>query len=429
MSKPLAWLVAAILALTSAATLSGGAGVPGVADRAAGNAAASADLVPAIEYTLLAGQFNLVTVRPDEVFFTAGGNCLGRLDAAARENSLLCRQGTGASVWDLQPDAAGNLWFSARDANAVGFFQPSLGTFTEWRPACNGAVYGMDVDEQSGDVWFTCSGAALLYRLQPATNQLTSWAVSPYTCCYDVDWDPATASLWFVAQGCGSQGVGRLQPASDRVTVWSPPSGDSRPCAPRVSGGSVWFAERGSAANAIAELLPASNTLREYRIPLANADASTCLPVGDSIWFTGWGSDLIGRLHPPSAQPTITSLTPVSLVAQRSVSTLQSTRYAPAETYSAAAPAITTNLTRTVSGGFTLYRHPWTGIHPSGLALDASSAYLWYGTTQGKRIGRIATGLQPPTPSPTATHTRTPTRTVTPGPIRVRLYLPVILRP
>jgi streptogramin lyase len=160
-------------------------------------------------------------------------------------------------------DATGKVWFTMPSTNAIGRYDPSTATVTQWPvPTAGSGPWGLTIDS-SGTIWFT----------EHYVNKIASF-------------DPASRSFREIAT----------------------PATNSNPYGITVDDSdNVWFTENNDAVALIGEYTK-SGTLNEYKIR-SGATAGTGLTPhlvtidasGNPWWSEGWVSS-IGRLLVGSAQ-------------------------------------------------------------------------------------------------------------------------------
>jgi hypothetical protein len=127
----------------------------------------------------------------------------------------------------------------------------------------------------------------------------------------------------------------------------------------------------------------------------------------------GGDANLVGKLEPAAGRPIVSTQSATVYTSTQTSLTIVPSSYIVTPTVSQA--TVTTNtLQGTLTDGFSLYTLPSANEMPAGVAVDAAQANLWYAAREVGRMGRISLNAQEPatpTASPTATHTPTPTRT------------------
>ncbi len=123
------------------------------------------------------------------------------------------------------------VFFSEYASNAIGRFDSSNNTFTEWPLGARSNPVGIYVDENN-DIWFAESGRDIIGRLSPSSNVLTEWTLpgattspgspllKPWGIYVQVVPTPAGSNrfVWFTQSA--SNKIGRLEANSNRLTTW-----------------------------------------------------------------------------------------------------------------------------------------------------------------------------------------------------------------
>jgi streptogramin lyase len=409
--------------------------------------------------------------RPDEDFSIGGGVMPIRTIAAAAgitillsllvAASLSLAGGTmyreasltsGGAVYEVNTDAAGNLFISDSGAGEIWRLQPATGAYTKYlglpypsdaRPDGAGNIWWTDWDETlgrinvladtvttweiepsqleqtlgglaldgAGRVWIAThsyySTGAVLYRFDPQTGEL---------CGYE--WEGGSSSdyilyeagrIWLGDQG--KQRIVRFHPAAgqNQVKWWSLPGGLSPKGMAIDAAGRLWWADPG--ADALASLDPGNGRVTSYSLPVGS-DPFMLTPDGGRAWYTTL-SGSAGALDPASASGTVATATTGSLTTSASCRSLGS---GATTTVSAAHGALTwgtpAELTPVLDGGgWTIYQLP-DGAALYGIAQSSDS--LWVADNGRQKLARIEPAHMPtPTPTSTPTATNTPTNTPT----------------
>ena len=186
----------------------------------------------------------------------------------------------GAYPHTLRFDAAGHIWFTLSKSNHLAEFDPATAQFTYHRlppgdPAEIGLSipipYGCDVSP-GGTIWFSQLFGQRVGRLDPATNDITVWKPPFYgprrlrVGADDVVWVP----------GYGSGVLGRFDPTIERWKVYDLPTGiagppgygrSEEPYALNVNRqtGDVWIT--GSASDTLIRFQPRGERFSAYPVP------------------------------------------------------------------------------------------------------------------------------------------------------------------
>lgn len=346
------------------------------------NAASLAEIVTITEYNLPISPTNLLINQAGDIWFSSfRGNAIGKLDVTNEKISVYSRQNDDGNVWGVKQTSAGTVWYTTVNADPndiVGKFEPSMNMFFEWSISGSYANLGLETDSATGDVWFASRGdVAGIYRLSPATNNITAWSTTPFTDTYDLDID-ADGNIWFTVQPEGNQGVVRLNPNNDQMTVWEMPVAGSRPFRlVALSSNEIWFTEIATITNSIAQLMPSTNTLNEFRIPVSDSLPTDLLKDGNKLSFGLSGANSVGQLNVSSGFPTKTVLSPIALLATRTRSSIMPSNYA-ASILTTPATLMTKSVFNTGFSAFTIFTLPTDGGRPFGVTLESSTKNIWF---------------------------------------------------
>jgi virginiamycin B lyase len=209
-----------------------------------------------------------------------------------------------SNVGLMQPavDAQGNVWVGEMNANRLGRLNSRTGVVISWTPP--GAQYGImttTVDAQ-GDVWFAEQNANYIGRFDPRQQMfrlfpLGAWKGSPLG-PQDLHFD-GRGLLWFTAAEGGA--IGRLDPRTGAFRLWPIPSSPSTLTVTPT--GRVWFGADG----AIGTLDPATGQITLYALPNPQAQVfSMATDTAGRVWFTEVLPGKLGTFDP--ATGTLTEL-------------------------------------------------------------------------------------------------------------------------
>jgi virginiamycin B lyase len=154
----------------------------------------------------------------------------------------------------VAPD--GSIFISVMSGNRVARFNPRAQTFREWDMPPGHRPHGVLVDKQ-GIVWTT---------------------------------------------GNGNGTIGRLDPASGRITEFKTPSGGGGPHTLVITddGGTVWFTLQ--SGNKVASLDAKSGKITEYQT--SGGPYGLALDQAGNVWFCRMGDNKMGKLDPRSGKMT-----------------------------------------------------------------------------------------------------------------------------
>src|SRR5205809_7493391 len=117
--------------------------------------------------------------------------------------------------------------------------------------------------------------------------------------------DPAVGAdgiVWYTDQA--NSYIGRLDPATGKVTDYATPTPSSGPHGIVVApDGGVWYT--GNFTARLGRLDPATGAIKEYLLPSEARDPHTPLFHAGKVWFTAQGANLYGVLDPASGSAKI----------------------------------------------------------------------------------------------------------------------------
>src|SRR3954464_15730340 len=157
---------------------------------------------------------------------------------------------------DPAPAPDGSIYISVMSGNKVARFDPKSATFKEWDMPAGHRPHGVLVDK-TGTVWTT---------------------------------------------GNGNGTIGKLDPATGRVTEYKTPSGRGGPHTLVITddGGTIWFTMQ--SGDKVASLDTKSGAIREY--PTSGGPYGIALDKGGNVWFCRMGDNKLGKLDPRTGRMT-----------------------------------------------------------------------------------------------------------------------------
>jgi len=236
-------------------------------------------------------------------------NKLGRVDpktGAMREYTLKTPH---TAPHGLTEDKDGNIWFTGNFIGIIGKLDPKTGLTTEYPLPDPKAIDAHTlVFDHDGILWFTVQQANKVGRLDPKTGEIKlttpptdkarpyGMAVDSKNVVYFVEFgankvatidnsmtikeyllpDPGARPrrivigpddmVWYTDFARGF--LGRLDPASGKVTEWQSPSGPkSEPYGIVFTKGAFWYNESGAKPNTIVRFDPQSEKFQTWSIP------------------------------------------------------------------------------------------------------------------------------------------------------------------
>jgi len=236
-------------------------------------------------------------------------NKLGRVDpktGAIREYTLKTPH---TAPHGLTEDKDGNIWFTGNNIGIIGKLDPKTGLTTEYPlPDPQARDAHTLVFDHDGILWFTVQQANRVGRLDPKTGEIKlttpptpkarpyGMAVNSKNVVYFVEFgankvatidnsmtikeyplpDPGARPrriaigpddiVWYTDFARGF--LGRLDPASGKVTEWQSPSGPkSEPYGIVFTKGALWYNESGAKPNTIVRFDPQTEKFQTWSIP------------------------------------------------------------------------------------------------------------------------------------------------------------------
>jgi streptogramin lyase len=186
-------------------------------------------------------------------------------------------------------DAAGVLWFTLGDANAIGRIDPDGTGFEQYSiptPASSPRIIAYGAD---GNMWFSEHATGKIGRITP-DGIVTEFALS------SPDSEPraialsADGNIWVGLFAAGK--IGRITP-DGTLTEFAIPTPDSGPRALAAGpDGNVWFSE--FRTNRIGRITP-SGAITEFELPRPNSGPGDITAGADgNLWFVELGGVMDG---------------------------------------------------------------------------------------------------------------------------------------
>ena len=122
------------------------------------------------------GPYGIAATPAGEVYYSSlGGSYLGAIDGPSGEVATIDPPTDGAGLRRVWSDSSGRLWVAEWFAGQVGVYDPSDGSWREWRlPGDAPMAYAVYVDETDA-VWLTDFGANAIVRFDPVTEAFLSF--------------------------------------------------------------------------------------------------------------------------------------------------------------------------------------------------------------------------------------------------------------
>ena len=243
----------------------------------------------------------------------------------------------GSRPHDVAPAADGGVWYTAQNAEALGWLDPATGETRHIQLGAGSRPHGVIVDDR-GDAWVTDGGLNAIVQVVAATDEVIVYPLPAERA--NANLNTATFDgqgvLWFT----GQNGIyGALNPETGDMEVWdaprgtgpygihTSPSGDVFYASlagsyvgaiaeggrvieldpPTAEQGSrrVWFDSKGRAwvsqwnAGQLAVYDPSDQNWVEYRLPGPDPRAyAVYVDESDIVWVSDFGANAMHRFDP-----------------------------------------------------------------------------------------------------------------------------------
>jgi len=190
----------------------------------------------------------------------------------------------------------------------------------------------------------------------------------------------AQGNVWF-AETAGNK-IGKLDPATGKITEYDIPTPDSQPWAVAIGDdGSVWFTER--SGNKIGRLAPDTGQFSEHDLLTLGAQPVGIATQGIYVWFTMTAVNKLGRLRTSDGRIIeFTSPTPDSAPQDVALNP----RGKPWFTLRQGNKLLFIDIE--THGLYTEFPVPTVNSEPVGLAIDGDVA-IWFTEQAGNKLGRF----------------------------------------
>lgn len=200
---------------------------------------------------------------------------------------------------DVAPDPAdpATVWWTAQGAGALGRLNPATGENKLIPLGAGSQPHGVIIGPD-GAAWVTDSGLNAIVRVDPATE-----AVKPFPLPADtpnINMNTAAFDgqglLWFTGQ---NGYYGRVDPATETVTVWDAPRGRGPYGIDATPAGRIFYASL--AGNHIAEIATTTGIATPIEPPTAGQGARRVWSDAQGvIWVSEYHAGQVGRYDPAS---------------------------------------------------------------------------------------------------------------------------------
>jgi virginiamycin B lyase len=186
----------------------------------------------------------------------------------------------------------GSIYIAVMSGNKVARFDPKMRSFKEWDLPPGHHPHGLLVDRQ-GMVWTTGNGNGTIGRLDPASGRVTEFKTpsgggGPHTLIITDD----QSAIWFTMQS-GNK-VASLQTKTGAIKEY-PSSGGPYGLA-FDHAGNVWFCRMGD--NKMGRLDPKSGQMAEVDMGGGSLPRRVAAAPDGTLWVTLYGNGKLAKLDP-----------------------------------------------------------------------------------------------------------------------------------
>jgi virginiamycin B lyase len=234
-------------------------------------------------------QPNRIVVGPDKaLWFTEEASAASKIGRVTTQGAFTEFQLTAGAEPSHVASALGDVWFSEKGGNDVGFVTPG-GQITYYGTPAQSTSRGLTQGISKTRVWFTEFDANKVAFFDAPTATITEYQIpTPSAEPYDIVKGPDGA-FWFTEYKAS-----KIARVTDQGAFTEYPT----PSAPQglVVGpdGALWFTE--TQASKIGRITTAG-TISEYPTPTANSGPNVITKGPDgALWFTEFSKSRIGRI-------------------------------------------------------------------------------------------------------------------------------------
>ena len=190
----------------------------------------------------------------------------------------------------VAPD--GNIYIAVMSGNKVARFDPKAQSFKEWDLPPGHHPHGLLVDRQ-GMVWTTGNGNGTIGRLDPASGRVTEFKTpsgggGPHTLIITDD----QSTIWFTMQS-GNK-VASLQTKTGAIREYASSGGPYGLAFDHA--GNVWFCRMGD--NKMGRLDPKSGQMAEVDMGGGSLPRRVAAAPDGTLWVTLYGNGKLAKLDP-----------------------------------------------------------------------------------------------------------------------------------
>jgi virginiamycin B lyase len=193
---------------------------------------------------------------------------------------------------DPAPGPDGNIYISVMSGNKVARFDVKTRTFREWEMPSGHRPHGLLVDKQ-GIVWTTGNGNGTIGRLDPATGKVTEYPTpsrggGPHTLVIADD-----GVLWFTLQS--GDKIGRLDTrGGGQITEYKTSGGPYGLALDKA--GNVWFCRMSD--DKLGKLDPTTGQMSELSTGSRSQPRRIATAPDGMLWVTLYGNGKLAKVDP-----------------------------------------------------------------------------------------------------------------------------------
>ena len=193
---------------------------------------------------------------------------------------------------DPAPAPDGSIYISVMSGNKVARFDPKTKTFREWALRAGHRPHGVLVDKQ-GIVWTTGNGNGTIGRLDPASGKITEYKTpsgggGPHTLVITDD----GATIWFTMQS--GDKIGRLDTRTGAIREYKTSGGPYGLALDKA--GNVWFCRMG--ADKMGRLDPKTGKMSEVDTGRGSRPRRVATAPDGMLWVALYGNGKLAKLDP-----------------------------------------------------------------------------------------------------------------------------------
>jgi len=190
----------------------------------------------------------------------------------------------------------GSIYIAVMHGNKIAHFDPRTRTFKEWDLPSGARPHGLLVDRQ-GIVWYTGNGNGTIGRLHPATGKVTEFKTpsgggGPHTLVISDD----GSTIWFSMQS--GDKVGRLDTKTGTIKEYPSSGGPYGIALDRQ--GNVWYCRM--ADDRLGRIDAKTGAVTEVAVPAGSRPRRMATAPDGSIWVTYYGTNKLGQLDPAAGR-------------------------------------------------------------------------------------------------------------------------------